>query len=364
MSKKRFWILTGILILLVVFIRTYSGSSIRVEENYSTGIYPKFGAVLRFLFGWIPFSIGDFLYGAFGIWILWQIIKSLKAIFKRKLTGDGSLRRLQKTVILALSLYVVFNLFWGINYNRKGISSQLSIKLDTIGFNDLKEISFLLADKLNSTKSYLIKNTIPYPNNKELFNKVEAAYSRAKDSLSFLEYSNPSIKSSLWGWLGNYTGFTGYYNPFTGEAQVNTTAPKFLQPFVTCHEVAHQLGYAKENEANSVGYLAALYSGDSLLLYSTYFDLYNYAAREFALQSFIKKDTVAFHELKAQLIPAVKADIKEMYDFFRRHKNPVEPFIRNGYSLYLKNNNQPGGMRSYDEVLGFIIAYYKKFGRI
>ncbi|MBP6399260.1 MAG: DUF3810 family protein, partial [Saprospiraceae bacterium] len=101
MSKKRFWILTGILILLVVFIRTYSGSSIRVEENYSTGIYPKFGAVLRFLFGWIPFSIGDFLYGAFGIWILWQIIKSLKAIFKRKLTGDGSLRRLQKTVILA-----------------------------------------------------------------------------------------------------------------------------------------------------------------------------------------------------------------------------------------------------------------------
>ena len=294
MNKKRFWITTCILVVLVIFIRTYSGSAARVEETYARGIYPKFGAVLRFLFGWIPFSIGDFLYGAFGIWILWQIIKSLKAIFKRKLTGDGSLRRLQKTVILALSLYVVFNLFWGINYNRKGISSQLSIKLDTIGFKDLKEISFLLADKLNNTKSYLIKNTIPYPNNKELFNKVEAAYARAKDSLSFLEYSNPSIKSSLWGWLGNYTGFTGYYNPFTGEAQVNTTAPKFLQPFVTCHEVAHQLAYAKENEANSVGYLAALYSEDSLLLYSTYFDLYNYAAREFALQSFIKKDTVAF----------------------------------------------------------------------
>jgi hypothetical protein len=78
----------------------------------------------------------------------------------------------------------------------------------------------------------------------------------------------------LWGWLGNYVGFTGYYNPFTGEAQVNTTVPKFLQPFTASHEVAHQLGYAKEMEANFVGYLAASHSTDTLFRYSVYLDLF------------------------------------------------------------------------------------------
>ncbi len=67
----------------------------------------------------------------------------------------------------------------------------------------------------------------------------------------------------MYSYLGNYLGFTGYYNPFTGEAQVNTTVPLFVQPFTTCHEIGHQLGYAKENEANFAGYLAAKSSPDA-----------------------------------------------------------------------------------------------------
>ncbi len=47
-------------------------------------------------------------------------------------------------------------------------------------------------------------------------------------------------------------GVTGYLNPFTNEAQVNTTVPAFLQPFMTCHEIAHQLGFAPEEDANFV----------------------------------------------------------------------------------------------------------------
>jgi len=55
---------------------------------------------------------------------------------------------------------------------------------------------------------------------------------------------------------------------------VNTTTPVFTQPFTTCHEIGHQLGYAKENEANFAGYLSARSSRDPAFLYSVYFDLY------------------------------------------------------------------------------------------
>lgn len=361
MNRKRFRISFGILCVIAVAIRIFSSDSSRVENVYSTGFYTFTAAFFRILFGWLPFSIGDILYGLAGVWLVWRFIKTLTALFKKKITKQSVFDSLQRTGIIILSVYIVFNLFWGINYNRQGINAQLNLKQDTFSFKELKDVTILVAEKLNATKTYLINHHIPYPSNKGLFKKVEGAYIKAKVSLPFLAYDHISIKPSMWGWIGTYTGFTGYYNPFTGEAQINTLVPKFLQPFVTCHEVAHQLGYAKENEASSVGYLAALYSGDSLLLYSTYFDLYNSARRELLYQSSMNKDTVALKEISDLLIPEVKADIKEMIAFFSRHKNAVEPFIRKGYAFYLKNNNQPGGMHSYDEVTLFMINYYRKY---
>ena len=154
-------------------------------------------------------------------------------------------------------------------------------------------------------------------------------------------------------------GFSGYYNPFSGEAQVNTTIPAFLLPFTTCHEMAHQLGYAKEMEANFVGYLTATASKDTFFRYSSYLDLFLYATREVGIYD----STYAKASIK-QLLPEVKQDLLEERKFWMRHQNPVEPVIRWLYGNYLKANQQPRGMQSYNEVTADLIAYYKKFGKI
>ena len=163
----------------------------------------------------------------------------------------------------------------------------------------------------------------------------------------------------MWSWLGNNMGFTGYYNPFTGEAQVNTLVPKFLQPFTSCHEVAHQLGYAKEMEASFVGYLAAVASQDTLLHYSVYLDLFMYSNR-----NLFETDSLAAKEFTKLLIPDVKDDVKEWKAFNKKHRNLFEPIFRWIFGVYLKQNQQPQGVLSYDEVTGFMIAYYKKYGKI
>ena len=175
----------------------------------------------------------------------------------------------------------------------------------------------------------------------------------------FLKYNPPSIKSSLWGWLGNYVGFLGYYNPFTGEGQVNTTVPSFVQPFTNCHEIAHQLGYAKESEANFVGYLAASNSKDPDFQYSAYLELFIYAN-----SNLFYTDSLAAKEFGKKLLPAVKSDLKNLRQFYKRHRNPVEPIVRWVYGVYLQNNQQPSGILSYEEVTSFVIAYYKKFGKL
>lgn len=65
---------------------------------------------------------------------------------------------------------------------------------------------------------------------------------------------------------------------------MNTTVPRFLEPYVTAHEMAHQLGYAKENEANFVGFLACRSYDNPAFRYSAYYDMYNYALTEVYLR--------------------------------------------------------------------------------
>ena len=138
---------------------------------------------------------------------------------------------------------------------------------------------------------------------------------------------------------------------------MNTTMPVFTQPYTTCHEIGHQLGYAKENEANFAGYLSARLSDNPAFRYSVYFDLYLYAARELYV-----RDSMLLKPLKAQLSPSVRADFRELQRFNRKYENPFEPQVRELYDRYLRANRQPQGMRTYNEVIAWLIAYGKKNG--
>ena len=154
-------------------------------------------------------------------------------------------------------------------------------------------------------------------------------------------------------------GFSGYYNPFSGEAQANTTVPLFIQPFISCHEIGHQLGYAKESEANFAGFLSASSSVDPVFRYSAYFDLYLYGRRYLYLA-----DSTKGKQLDSALNPGVKKDIRELREFVKRHANPIEEIIDFVYGHYLKANEQPSGRVSYSEVIVWAIAFHKKYGRI
>lgn len=359
MMNKKKWIFVGMLLIMAIFIHLFSANPFVTEHYYSTGLYPYMATFFRLITGWLPFSLGDLLYGIIVIWLLWKTVKGLKTMFNKQFTWQYLLKRLSASVIVLLIIYIAFNLLWGINYNRQGIATQLGLTMEKYSPQELKTLNSILLQKVNENKAAILKDgTIALKSN-EIFKRSAAAYTEVNKKYAFLQYYSASVKTSLWGWLGNYVGFTGYYNPFTGEAQVNTLVPKFLQPYTTCHEIAHQLGYAKENEANFVGYLAATASKDTLFRYSAYVDLFLYAER-----NLYSIDSTAAKSLAHQLSPAVKADLKELSDFNRRHQNPVEPVIRWMYGKYLESNQQPSGVLSYDEVTGFLIAYFKKYGEL
>jgi hypothetical protein len=262
-------------------------------------------------------------------------------------------------IIGALAVYIVFNLFWGLNYNRRGIDYQL--KLDSLNYtnDDLKQVTMLLAIKMNELQPSSTITRQKLRKKRYLFRNAISAYNNFQSKNDLLQYRFPSVKPSLFSYFGNYLGFTGYYNPFTGEAQVNTTVPLFVRPFTTCHEIGHQLGYAKESEANFAGYLSATSSHDSSFLYSVYFEMFAYSSRYLYYA-----DSLSLKEISKQLSPGVKKDIRELREFYDSYDNPLETAIDRLYSQYLKANQQPSGKMSYSEVIAMLIAYYKRIGKV
>lgn len=355
-------LIIGALLVSCLSIHLFSRNTENVENLYSLKIYPYIATTFRWLFGWLPFSIGDIVWFVFFLYLVKQLFRLVRFVFvrnRRILYEERLVPFLYSFLLFTTIFYIFFNIFWGINYNRQGIAKQLNLPLDEYSLDELKTINGLLTQKINATKQSLLRNKTAYPNTKNLFAMTDDAYKNVAVKYPFLKYESRSIKNSMWGWLGNYTGFLGYYNPATGEAQVNTTVPKFTQPFTACHEVAHQLGYAKEMEANFVGYLAAAASKDTVFQYSVYTDLFTYANRTL----YFADSTSAFY-YRRLLLSSVLTDYRERRKFNQDHVSFLEPIFKSAYGLFLISNQQPQGILSYDEVTGFIISYYKKFGII
>ena len=358
-SLRRYWVTTIVLLILAIAIKLFSLNHSLVEEYYTNGIYILISNVLRVITGWVPFSIGDVLYATAIIWVGAKLVHHGFSIFRRRVTKKSFLRGLLKTINILLLIYIIFYTAWGLNYDRKGIASHLQLHPGRETRKDLAVLTDSLLLKVNNIRRTL-SDTVRYEPYKTVFLQSIAAYSQVQQQYPFLTYRHSSIKSSLYSTVGNYLGFSGYYNPFSGEAQVCTrNVPPFVLPYIACHEIAHQLGYATEDEANFTGYLVARFSNDRRFQYSVYFDLFGYANNNLFLY-----DSVAAKNNYKQLDTLVKKDIAEYRQFLRKYKNPLEPLITALYGNYLKANNQPQGLETYSRVIYWLIAYQKKYGTL
>ncbi|WP_460567253.1 DUF3810 domain-containing protein [Flaviaesturariibacter terrae] len=351
---RLFWFL----LLATAFLQWFTASAARVERVYSQGLYPGIGRALRGLFGWVPFSFGDFLYLAAGAWLAWRVGRFVRALFRggwrRHLDGAAVVR----TAKILLGVYLLFEALWGLNYNRQGIAVQVGLRPEAADTARLRELTLLLQDRLCTLGDRVDSaHRGPLSNRAALYGRALRAYDSVQGSLPFLAYRRESIKPSLYSPVAHLFGFSGYYNPFTGEAQVHTGFPPFMQPFVVCHEMGHQLGYARENEANFAGFLAARASRDADFAYSAYFEMYLYALRELA-----RKDPIDAYMLRRAAHYQVRRDFRAYREYINSKKNVVEPFVSRFYDGYLRLNHQEHGLDTYNEVVQWLLAYLRVYG--
>jgi len=151
----------------------------------------------------------------------------------------------------------------------------------------------------------------------------------------------------------SYTDFTGFFFPFTAEANVNTDFPPSLFASTVGHELAHQRGVAKEQEANFVSVLACLNSGDPDYVYSACLLAYTHLGN-----ALYTADRAAWKEIYDGLDDAVLRDFAANRAYWRQFDTPVQTVANTVYEGFLHSYDQVLGLRSYGACVDLLVNYY------
>lgn len=353
--KKIYLYLTVLLPFQILFVTIISKYPKLIEQYYSIGLYPIISKVLRFLLGWIPFSFGDLLGGVLLVVFIYTIYKIFKDKFKNLIP-----KLLTFTATLS-TLYFCFYFFWGLNYFREPLAKNLNIDQAKYSTEQLLSTTDKIIVKLNEchlliTNNDTLKVQSPYTTS-EIYKKAPDGFVILAKTYPQLNYKTLSVKNSLVSLMHMYTGTSGYLNPITGEAHVNKIIPKTGIPVTTCHEMAHQIGWSAENDANFIGFLATTANPDIYFKYAGYRMAFHYLLRDIK-----KRDKTLVEGIWETLNKGVVKDYKASNALWHSYENPVEPYIKKGYSSYLKANNQSKGIKSYSYVVDLLIAYDTKKG--
>ena len=343
-SRTKILLATSILpqILLIRVISLYPE---KVEFYFSQTIYPFLFNLQHVFIKPIPFSFGDLLYLSLGIYICYSTTRFLLKFRFPKISDIIDIG------IFFSLLFLLFQLNWGINYHRTPLAEKLPTEKqysDSL-LIDLTTRFVIMSNTLHSllSSSDTLAVSIPYAK-KEIANRIQSSY----DDLLISTVDVPQVKASLFSLPLSYMGYAGYLNPFTLEAQVNMRMPKINLPVTIAHEMAHQLGYAAENEANFVGFVNTFNNADPYLKYAAVLFGFRHCYSDL-----IKRNPDQAKILAQQLNLGIHKNFAESRDFWEEYKNPFEPFFKGSYDAYLKANSQESGIKTYNQMIAFLVAY-------
>lgn len=351
----QYQILSLLLLVQILLVKLISFFPELVERFYSNSIFPLISRIFRFIFGWVPFSVGDIFYFMLGLTFLFGIVKWIKNRFK------NTLQQLFKLGAYLSVFYFLFHFLWGLNYYRNSLYTKLELEKKSYTVDQLSNLTLKILENLKQTQNQLVKNDttaiiVPYSSN-EILEKTQLAYDALAEDYPEYKYKTVSLKKSLFSLPLSYMGFSGYLNPLSGEAHVNSKVPNINLPSISCHEVAHQLGIGFENEANFIGFLAGTKSDDLYFKYSS-----NLKALRFSVAGLYFMDADTANEFIETIPKGIMKNIKESEEFWLSYQNRLEPFFKLFYDGYLKVNQQKEGMKTYSRMVDLMVAYDLKYG--
>ena len=342
--------------LLVFFASRDQGFA----EWYATHIYKTVSLGFDWASSLLPFSLAEVLLLLFALWAVIYIVKAVIQLIRAK---GKRLRVLWRAVInpvlLGSILLFVFVANAGVNYYRMPFEQAIGLEVTKSSVQELKALCYTLAEDATQLRTQLQEDENGIM---RLSQSDSATAQRAKEAYDKMQERYPTLTAGYGPtkqlWLSqylSYTKITGFFFPFTVEANVNNDVPDYSIPSTMCHELSHVRGYMREEEANFIAYLVCMSSGDQELMYSGTMLAFVHAGN--ALSGVSRAD---YTDVFRTLGEGVQRDIKANSEYWAQFEGPVAQAASTMNDTYLKANGQQDGVESYGKVTDLLLSYYKQ----
>ena len=275
------------------------------------------------------------------------------------LRGGGRLKRLYAAVInllaAGLAVYAGFCMLWGVYYYGDDFMTRSALENENISVEQLEAVTRYFAELSNE-----YADQVPRDEDGNYIADRAAILARSDEVYENIERELPCLagpavraKGVYFSRLMSYTDFTGFFFPFTAEANVNTDFPPALFASTVAHELAHQRGVAKEQEANFVAVLASLAYGDTEYCYSACLLAYTHLGN--ALYS---ADYEAWKSIYLSLSEDVRRDFAANREYWAQFETPVQKVSNTVYEGFLYSYDQNMGLKSYGACVDLLVNYF------
>lgn len=305
----------------------------------------------------VPFSVAEVLIALLVLFVAGYVVYSAAALIR----GPHRWRRVYLGLLtLAMTASLVwagFGLLWTPYYSLPSFAQQAGMDDGPVAADDLIAVTRYFQQRVNALGEQVSRDAdgLYTADRAALLDRAADIYDTALASrYPFLSGTALRPKTVYFSRIMSRLNFTGFFFPFTGEANVNTDAPVCLFAATAEHELSHQRGIAKEQECNFLAILACMDSGDADYAYSGALMAYIYLGN--ALSS---ADRDAWSQLYARLSEGVRTDLAFDSAYWAQfQQSAVQKTSEKVYEAFLQSNGQTLGLRSYGACVDLLVHYY------
>ena len=338
--------------LLQVIFATWGSQLMRYYRPLSRA----YAWVMATLMSVLPFAVWDILAVALAVAAVVVLVKRVRA-------HELLLPLVSRVCLVASLTYFLFANGWALNHYARPLAIDLDLVVREYSVDELEE----------ATRHYLLEaaaHAQDVPRDAqgglarqdffELARIAGGAYEGLSHSYPLLRGPQVPVKALLlWGEPLLYSGHTGMYWAPTAESGVPLNCSVADTPFIMCHEAAHRLGIASEQEANFAAYLACATNDDVRFVYSGSLCAFAYSVNalyqadsERALT--MLRDAATSDVDGVSLVWADYVANGEHYDAYEGSFQQVGSTVNDGY---LRSYGEDSGVQSYGLVVDYLIAW-------
>lgn len=321
--------------------------------------------VIAFPYEWImsliPFSVTEVVVilcvpTVVTLLVIW-IVRIIRCPNKLRIFERGC-RFVAWCLSLALLIFMVMD---GANFSRIPTGELLELPDREYTAEDLYIVTADLAQKATLARDELPEDesgcvTLSIKRS-EFLKLTDDCYDNLRKEYPFLKTAVWRVKSVALSHWWSYTGTTGVYCPWLGEANVNTDVPDSELGHTAAHEIAHTMGFAKENECNFLAWLACSESEQPDYVYSGHLQAYIYCSN-----ALYKADKELWKAAYSNLSDGVLRDIIQRSEYWDSFEGEVMESSQDFNDSFIKANGVESGVLSYNQMVELMLRYYQKQG--